>query len=75
MNSVTERFDFVSLIHVFSHLPDLRDSSDVPTELDLPDHLVFAGERHIVGYLEEASFEVIEIVHRPTSNLYLCEVL
>jgi 2-polyprenyl-3-methyl-5-hydroxy-6-metoxy-1,4-benzoquinol methylase len=89
LNSVKERFDFVSLIHVFSHLPDfrpflaeiktvlnekgefyletgniadLRDSSDVPTELNLPDHLIFAGEHHIVGYLEEAGFEVIEIV-------------
>ena len=44
------------------NIADLRDSSDVPTELNLPDHLIFAGEHHIVGYLEEAGFEVIEIV-------------
>jgi len=88
LNSVTERYDIVSLVNVFSHLPDFRPflaemkavlndkgevyletgniadlstSREVPTMLNLPDHLVFAGERHIVGYLEEAGFEIIQI--------------
>lgn len=90
LNSVKESYDFVSLVDVFSHLPDfrpflleiknvlndggqiylqtgniadLRGSNDVPTQLDLPDHLVFAGEKHIIAYLEEAGFKIIEIVH------------
>jgi len=89
LHAVDERFEFVSLIHVFSHLPDfrpfladiksvlknkgefyletgniadLRGSEDVPTQLDLPDHLVFAGERHIEGYLNEAGFEIVSLV-------------
>ena len=88
LNSVKESYDFVSLVDVFSHLPDfrpflleiknvlnhggqiylqtgniadLRGSNDVPTQLDLPDHLVFAGEKHIIAYLEEAGFKIIEI--------------
>jgi len=87
LQSVSERFEFVSLIHVFSHLPDFRSfvadirsvlknkgefymetgniadlqgSEDVPTQLDLPDHLVFAGECHIDGYLNEAGFEIVD---------------
>ncbi len=83
---VTKRFDFVSLIHVYSHIPDFRAflsqvknvltdggeffietgnigdlarSCEVPTELDLPDHLVFAGERHLMGYLSDAGFSVV----------------
>jgi SAM-dependent methyltransferase len=85
-----EPYDFISLIHVFSHLPDFRpllftirdsltasgelyletgniadlsDASEVPTELDLPDHLVFAGESHVRGYLEEAGFEILALEH------------
>jgi len=84
---VTEKFDFVSLVHVYSHIPDFRsflkdiknvmtdngefyfetgnigdlvNSYEVPTELDLPDHLVFAGEKHLVGYLSEAGFSIVE---------------
>jgi 2-polyprenyl-3-methyl-5-hydroxy-6-metoxy-1,4-benzoquinol methylase len=85
---VNEKYDFLSLINVFSHIPDFRkflkdirnvlkvngeifietgnigdliSRHNVPTELDLPDHLVFAGEEHIVGYLTEAAFSIIEI--------------
>jgi hypothetical protein len=85
-----EPYDFVSLIHVFSHLPDfrpllfairdsltasgefyfetgniadLRGASEVPTELNLPDHLVFAGESHVRGYLDEAGFDIVAIEH------------
>jgi len=85
---VTKKFDFVSLVHVYSHIPDFRvflgeiknvladngefyletgnigdvvDSREVPTELDLPDHLVFAGEQHLRGYLSEAGFSIVAI--------------
>lgn len=33
----------------------------VSGEISLPDHLVFAGESHMRGFLEEAGFEVISI--------------
>jgi SAM-dependent methyltransferase len=86
LTSVEGQYDFVSLINVFSHVPDfhefLRDVKrvmnpageflmetgnigdltnvrDVPTELDLPDHLVFAGEQNISRYLNEAGFEIL----------------
>jgi SAM-dependent methyltransferase len=82
--------EIISLIDVFSHLPDFRaflgdarrvlrprgelfietgNLADLPHrddffgELGLPDHLVFAGERHLVGYLEEVGFEIV-IVRR-----------
>lgn len=85
---ITEKYQYVSIINVFSHIPDFRvflksvknlmefnaeiliesgnagDISyrhDVPTELDLPDHLVFAGEKHLVGYLAEAGFSIVTI--------------
>ena len=88
LSEVHDRFDYLSIINVFSHIPDFRDflkdiknilavngeifietgnagdlnsSHDVPTELDLPDHLVFAGEKHIIGYLSEAGFSIIKI--------------
>jgi 2-polyprenyl-3-methyl-5-hydroxy-6-metoxy-1,4-benzoquinol methylase len=88
LSEVQDRFDYVSIINVFSHIPDFRSflkevkqilavngelflqtgnagdlnsSHDVPTELDLPDHLVFAGEKHIVGYLSESGFSTIKI--------------
>lgn len=43
------------------NLADLRHRTDFPGELGLPNHLVFAGERHIVGFLQRAGFEVLEI--------------
>ncbi len=88
LEDVQDKYQFVSLVHVFSHIPDfrlfltqvkrvltsngelyletgnigdLKSASQVPTELDLPDHLVFAGEKHIVGYLNDAGFEIVEI--------------
>ncbi|MES2330160.1 MAG: methyltransferase domain-containing protein [Bacteroidota bacterium] len=86
VDDIKQKFDFVSVINVFSHIPnisefikncynvldvqgeiimetgnigDLTSSAEVPTELDLPDHLIFAGEKHIVGFLEQAGFKVI----------------
>jgi len=88
LSGIQDKFDFVSIIDVFSHIPDfhnflkdiknilavdgeifmetgnagdLKSCHDVPTELDLPDHLVFAGEQHIIGYLSEAGFSIIKI--------------
>lgn len=88
LSEVSEKFDFLSLINVFSHIPDFRvflkdvkkvlkvngeffletgnagdliSSHEVPSELGLPDHLVFAGQQHIIGYLSEAGFSIKEI--------------
>lgn len=88
LSEITETFDFLSLINVFSHIPDFREflrdvkrvlnangeilietgntadlksRSEVPGDLDLPDHLVFAGVNHLRGFLEEAGFQVIVV--------------
>ncbi len=79
---------FISIVDVFSHVPnfadfllelravlvpdgelfietgnlaDLGSRAEFPGELGLPDHLVFAGERHLRGYLDRAGFEVVQI--------------
>ena len=91
LGEIDDRFDFLSLINIFSHIPDFRTFLDdvktvlkpdgelfiqtgnigelhvysqVPTELDLPDHLVFAGEKHIVGWLLDAGFSIVAIEKR-----------
>lgn len=83
-----EKVDFLSVIDVFSHIPnfgdflrdvknalttngeifietgnlaDLFHRSEFPGELGLPDHLVFAGERHIRGFLQKAGFEIVKV--------------
>ncbi len=88
LNDVEEKFDFLSLINVFSHIPDFRkflldvkrvlnangevlietgntadlqSKMDVPGDLDLPDHLVFAGLHHLKGFLGEAGFEIVAV--------------
>lgn len=43
------------------NLADLEDRGEFPYELGLPDHLVFAGEKHVIGYLDRAGFDVIAI--------------
>jgi SAM-dependent methyltransferase len=87
-SDVRRQFEYVSLVHVFSHLPDFRaflgevksvmtargelyvetgnaadlgNAAQVPTELGLPGHLAFAGRVHLLGYLREAGFEIVEI--------------
>lgn len=89
LSEIGGTYGFLSLINVFSHIPDFREflgetkrvlasggeilietgnigdldrRREVPVELDLPDHLVFAGERHLEGYLREAGFAVVEIL-------------
>lgn len=88
LSQVQDKFEIVSVVNVFSHIPDFRsflcevkkilvpggeifvetgNIADVghrdnfPGQLTLPDHLVFAGERHVVSYLEQAGFELIAI--------------
>jgi SAM-dependent methyltransferase len=82
------KVDVISVIDVFSHVPDfaqflaiinqvlspkgevfietgnladLDRREDFPGELGLPDHLVFAGEKHLRGYLDRAGFDVLGI--------------
>jgi 2-polyprenyl-3-methyl-5-hydroxy-6-metoxy-1,4-benzoquinol methylase len=91
LNEINEQFEYISLVDVFSHIPnfhnflielkrvlvpngelfietgnigDLNNFKQVPTELDLPDHLVFAGELNIVDFLHKAGFEIIKIRKR-----------
>lgn len=43
------------------NLADVEGRSDFPGELGVPDHLVFAGEQHVRGFLERAGFQVVRI--------------
>jgi len=88
LSDVNEKYDIISLINVFSHIPDiksflneikqvlkpsgyffletgntadLQSAKEAPTELDLPDHLIFAGEKQIEMWLTEAGFEILSI--------------
>lgn len=96
LSDISDMYDYVSLVNVFSHIPDfhefLRDLPrvlkprgeffletgnigdlanvrEVPTELDLPDHLVFAGEKTIEKFLVDAGFEVLQIERRRKDTL------
>lgn len=82
------KVDFVSIVDVFSHIPqfddflltvkgallpggelfietgnlaDVENREGFAGELGLPDHLVFAGETHLNGYLKRAGFEILRI--------------
>lgn len=47
------------------NLADMEDRRQFPDELGVPDHLVFAGEEQLRGYLEDAGFEIAGVVrHR-----------
>ena len=43
------------------NLADLSNRDEFPGELGLPDHLVFAGERQLCGYITNAGFEIIHV--------------
>lgn len=43
------------------NLADLEERADFAGELGLPDHLVFAGEAHLRGYLDRAGFEIMDL--------------
>ena len=51
------------------NLADLDRRAEFPGELGLPDHLVFAGEKHLLGYLDRAGFEVVRIRRRRIDGL------
>ncbi|MGF1607975.1 MAG: class I SAM-dependent methyltransferase [Kiloniellales bacterium] len=87
LEQLERKYDVISLVNVFSHLPDpgafLRElkrllkpegalflvtgnaadigAEEYPRPYYLPDHLVFAGERHVTGILEQADFDVIRM--------------
>jgi SAM-dependent methyltransferase len=46
------------------NLADLDQRGEFPGELGLPDHLVFAGEKQLLGYLRQAGFDVVRIERR-----------
>lgn len=51
------------------NLADLQYREEFPGELGLPDHLIFAGESHIRGYLDRAGFDVVRIERRRIDGL------
>ena len=54
------------------NLADLKNRDEFPGELGLPDHLVFTGESHLRGYIEQAGFETVRIEKIRIDNaLYL----
>ena len=58
------------LIIETGNVAELDRAADVPSELNLPDHLVFAAEDHCVGFLKDAGFDVIG-VHRKRKDGFL----
>ena len=94
-------FDFVSLVNVFSHIPDFPDFladlkkvlpvggeffietgdvsdldiSEVPHELNLPDHLVFANEHNLTECLKRAGFTVVDVQKQRTDTVLHCTKL
>lgn len=48
---------------------DLERVTQLPSELDMPDHLTFAGRKHLIGFLEEAGFEIVSIDETRRDNL------
>tara|TARA_R110002124_G_scaffold55108_2_gene156049 strand:+ start:12438 stop:13268 length:831 start_codon:yes stop_codon:yes gene_type:complete len=43
------------------NLADLEQRIEFPEELGVPDHLVFAGEKHLVGFLDRAGFDLVKL--------------
>lgn len=52
--------DSGELIIETGNMADLGSATNAPGELDLPDHLMFAGEKHINGFLERNDFKVAD---------------
>ena len=50
-----------SLFMETGNLADLSLREEFPGELGLPDHLVFAGEQHLKGFLERAGFQITHL--------------
>lgn len=51
------------------NVADLNRRDQFPFELGLPDHLAFAGKRHITAMLEQAGFEIVAITERRVDDL------
>jgi hypothetical protein len=51
------------------NLADLDTRDQFPGELGLPDHLVFAGEATLRGYLQDAGFEIEATEYQRTDTL------
>jgi SAM-dependent methyltransferase len=49
-------------------MTDLASRSDLPGDLGLPDHVAFAGHKHLKGFIERNGFEVISIVRAPIDD-------
>ncbi len=90
LNQLTEQYEYISIINIFSHIPDFHsfladvrsrlvangeifietgNVADMPRKkfpgvLSLPDHLVFSGESHIRGFLDQAGFETISVTRK-----------
>lgn len=101
LQQLAKTYDVVSLVNVFSHLPDPRgflrelkrllrpggevfvvtgngadiEAADYPKPFYLPDHLVFAGERHLRGLLEGEGFTIAGINRYPEFLPEACPVL
>ncbi len=98
LSSVKERYDVLSIINVFSHIPDfnifledikrvlkkngelfletgnagdLISYREVPNQLNLPDHLVFAGTKNLIEFLNNAGFSVVYIKKMRVDGLIL----
>jgi SAM-dependent methyltransferase len=52
------------------NLADLNDRADFPGELGVPDYLVFAGEKHIRGYLHRDGFDIERIEYVRIDGFY-----
>ena len=46
------------------NIADLKTPKEVPSELDLPDHLIFVGEKQIELWLTSAGFKILSIKRR-----------
>lgn len=51
------------------NLADLEQREEFPGELGVPDHLVFAGEAHLRGFLDKAGFDVVYLSNRRVDGL------
>ena len=52
--------DSGQLIIETGNIADLKSPVETLGELDLPDHLMFAGEKHVEGLLEKYGFKIIK---------------
>lgn len=95
VHDINRTYEFVSLIDVYSHIPDFRSFlkdivkvldnkgelfietgntaelehiNQVPAELNLPDHLVFASEEIVCKILEDEGFSLVSIKRKRIDN-------